>query len=171
MRVGLPVALLTAVFVYGCVAPRERAPAPPPVTPAPVAQPRPAPVPAPTPVQPRAAWADLPDTPGAWAYSADSNSSTAAFSSEGGRVFGMTCLRGSRRLRLERPGAAVLTVQTSYGVQQLPASAPAEIASTSPLLDQMAFSRGHFTVDAPGQPRLVLPAHPEVARVVEDCRA
>jgi hypothetical protein len=34
----------------------------------------------------------------------------------------------------------------------------------------MAFSRGRFMVEAQGMATLVLPAWPEPARVVEDCR-
>jgi hypothetical protein len=37
------------------------------------------------------------------------------------------------------------------------------------LLDAMAFSRGRFVLQA-GTADLVLPAWPEVARVIEDCR-
>ena len=39
-----------------------------------------------------------------------------------------------------------------------------------PLLDAMAFSRGRFMVEARGWMPLYLPAWPEVARVIEDCR-
>lgn len=72
-----------------------------------------------------------------------------------------------------------LDVRTSSLSRRLPTAddvggpgnyAIAVVRPAEPLLDAIAFSRGHFTVDAPGQPRLVLPAHPEVARVVEDCR-
>jgi hypothetical protein len=38
------------------------------------------------------------------------------------------------------------------------------------LLDAMAFSRGRFIVEQPGQPSLVVPAWAEFGRVVEDCR-
>jgi hypothetical protein len=34
----------------------------------------------------------------------------------------------------------------------------------------MVFSRGRFTVEVPGAPMLVIPAWPEPARVIEDCR-
>jgi hypothetical protein len=37
-------------------------------------------------------------------------------------------------------------------------------------LDWIAFSRGRFVVAATGMPLLVLPAWPEPARVIEDCR-
>jgi len=38
------------------------------------------------------------------------------------------------------------------------------------LLDAIAFSRGRFSVEAAGTARLVIPAWPEAARVVEACR-
>jgi hypothetical protein len=47
----------------------------------------------------------------------------------------------------------------------------AELAMMDPLLDAMAMSRGRFAVTVAGTPSLVLPSWPEVARVVEDCRA
>jgi hypothetical protein len=39
------------------------------------------------------------------------------------------------------------------------------------LLDAMSFSRGRISVTVSGTPMLVVPAWPELARVVEDCRA
>ena len=46
-----------------------------------------------------------------------------------------------------------------------------ELVSNDPLLDSLAFSRGRLGVTVAGSPSLVVPAWPEVARVVEDCRA
>ena len=46
----------------------------------------------------------------------------------------------------------------------------AELPRTDPLLDAIAFSRGRFAVSVSGTPALVLPAWPELTRVVEDCR-
>jgi hypothetical protein len=53
------------------------------------------------------------------------------------------------------PGASGVTVT-------LPARAP--------VLDAMAYSRGRFVVEVAGLTPSYLPAWPEVARVVEDCR-
>jgi hypothetical protein len=44
------------------------------------------------------------------------------------------------------------------------------LVTRDPLLDAIAFSRGRFMVEVPGTATLYLPAWPEVARVVEDCR-
>jgi hypothetical protein len=46
----------------------------------------------------------------------------------------------------------------------------AALPANDRLLDAMVFSRGRFTVEVPGTPMLVIPAWPEPARVVEDCR-
>jgi len=46
-----------------------------------------------------------------------------------------------------------------------------QLAAYDPLLDALAFSRARFAVVAAGSPPLVLPAWPEIARVIEDCRA
>ena len=69
----------------------------------------------------------------------------------------------------------MLTIRTSYGARSLPAARQqsalvARLAVSDPLLDQMAFSRGRFTVEAAGAPLLIVPAWPELARVIEDCR-
>jgi len=42
--------------------------------------------------------------------------------------------------------------------------------SSDPLFDQLAFSRGRFLVRVEGQGDLILPAWPEPARTIEDCR-
>jgi hypothetical protein len=44
------------------------------------------------------------------------------------------------------------------------------LPATDPLLDQIAFTRGRFMLAA-GTLELILPAWPEIARVVEDCRS
>jgi hypothetical protein len=71
-----------------------------------------------------------------------------------------------------------MTVRTSAGTRSLPLSLQAEprayvwsaLPATDRLLDQIAFSRGRFTVEVPGTQMLVIPAWAEPARVVEDCR-
>jgi len=80
------------------------------------------------------------------------------------------------QVSLARPGASgnALVVRTSFGERRLPAGAPdstATLAAADPLLDQMVFSRGRFLIQADGAPTLIVPAWPEPARVIEDCRA
>lgn len=44
-------------------------------------------------------------------------------------------------------------------------------AANDVVLDQIAYSRGRFALEAAGLPMLILPPWAEVARVIEDCRA
>ena len=45
------------------------------------------------------------------------------------------------------------------------------LSAYDPLLDALAMSRSRIAVAVPDAPVLVLPSAPEVARIVEDCRA
>ena len=93
-----------------------------------------------------------------------------------GDDFAVRCEGG--RIALARMGSGSgqrLTIRTTYGERTLPAAnggggIVATLAASDPLLDQLAFSRGRFLVQADGQPALILPAWPEPARVIEDCR-
>lgn len=98
-------------------------------------------------------------------------------------LFALRCDLATRNVVLSRGGnlttpSASMQFTTSFGVFTLaaangggqPAAIVAQVTARDPRLDQMAFSRGRFLIDAAGQPRLVLPAWPEVARVIEDCR-
>lgn len=73
-----------------------------------------------------------------------------------------------------------VTVTTSYSVRSFSGAAPAmvpegftgvSIGATDSVLDQMAFSRGRIMI-ASGMPAraAILPAWPEITRVIEDCR-
>jgi len=144
--------------------------------PAPEAAPPPAPLPVVAPAPPAAQappdWRDLPLSAGDWAYAAAPEGSRALF---GGGVFAVRCDPANRQIVLARiaAGAGTMKVTTSYGTRDLALAAEgvARLPAADPLLDQMAFSRGRFTVEVEGLERLVIPAWPEPARVVEDCRA
>lgn len=174
-RIGLA-ALTTTLLLAGCVAPREQAPPPPP--PAPGPPPPPSPLPAPPVSQD---WRDIPITPGGWSYSAEAVGTIARFGLPGATLFTIRCDMASRAVTLSRlgagtTGAATIDVTTSAGrqvlrgVPQAGAAAAASLQARDPLLDRMAFSRGRFIVAVPGTTRLAIPAWPEFARVVEDCR-
>ena len=162
-------AALAILLLSGCV-PRT---APPPV---PAAPPAPAPASAPAPAPAPLAWEDAAPAPGDWRWHDGGGGSTAAFGASG-PLFVVRC-EPDRRIALIRVGAragTVLTIRTSYGARALPATpAPeglsATVAASDPVLDSIVFSRGRFAVEAPDMPLLVLPAWPEPARVVEDCR-
>jgi hypothetical protein len=169
----LPVALL---LMAGCVAepPKLPPPAPAPLRPppSPVVQP----VPAPAPLD----WQDLPNTPGSWSYTSSAQGGEASFGASA-PGFIMRCDVPTRQIQLLRPGTTTgntMTVRTSESRRALPIAVAADASATpfvrlvaqDPLLDSMAFCRGHFISEVPGLPMLVLPAWPEPARLIEDCR-
>lgn len=154
-------------------APQQQAARPAPITTAP---PRPAP-----PVTPSstviAAWADASLSPGRWSYQAARGaSSRALFGPVAAPSFTIACEPG-RLVSLVRGGApaGTLTIRTSSTARTLSGALSADglraqLPANDPILDAIAFSRGRFAVEAPGVPALVIPAWPELARVVEDCR-
>jgi len=159
----------------------------PPSTPEPVA-PRPAiALPAPAAPAPLAAdWTDRPAAPGDWRYRAEpGGSSLASFGqANAGAQFSVRCDRAGHRILLSHPGllpqgkSAMMTLRSttgsaSHAVRNASDGTPYVSVSLSPgdaMLDQLVFSRGRFLVQVEGAPDLVLPAWPEIARVVEDCR-
>ncbi len=137
---------------------------------------------------PLSAQASLPDfsvatpLPGRWSFLPSATGGDAVFADTAGRPqLTLRCTRAARQISLLKPaGAAVpaITVWTSStrravatAFNPATASLRAEFAATDPLLDAMAFSRGRFVVSVAGAPALVVPAWPEVSRVVEECRA
>lgn len=83
----------------------------------------------------------------------------------------------ARQISIVLTGAEgeAIVVRTSFGQRRLPAihdhrQTAVALPASDPLLDQMAFSRGRFLITVEGGPSLVVPAWPEFARVVEDCR-
>lgn len=150
--------LLTAlVLLDACVAPRQ---APPPAP-----APAPSPTPTPLPPPPPADWRDRAYTPGDWTYARESGVSVARY----GTALEMRCQSGTVTLAVAG-ASGPLIVRTSYGDTARQANAAGlRLLSTDPLLDQIAYTRGRFMVSA-GTTELILPAWPEVQRVVEDCR-
>lgn len=130
-------------------------------------------------------WRDIALTPGGWSYRVDGASGPIAqFGPPGGAaLLAIRCDRQTRRVVISRgmgtgtPGG-MLGFVTSFGNFGYPAAAPAgqpsaataSIPAVDPNLDKLAFSRGRFLVTMAGAPRLIVPAWPEVGRVVEDCR-
>ena len=167
-RYGLAACLAAALA--GCAT--RRPPQAPPVEPSrpqvvrpPVAEPPP----------PVVAWTDAPLSPGTWIRSAAAVSG-ASYGPPGQPALTVRC-EADRRVTVALSGTAAraLTIRTSSAARTLPAravdgAAVASLAASDPLLDAMAFSRGRFAVEAAGAPPLIVPAWPELARVVEDCR-
>jgi len=176
MRMKLIIVMGSMLAASGCI-PRADQPRDEP------ARPAPPPVQAPLPAPPPAAadWRDIPLTPGNWSYGAEAGGSAAMFGApETEALFAVRCNRAARRITLSLEGAnqGPMTIRTSTSSRALPitveqepiAYSHASLAATDPLLDAMVFSRGRFTVETPGQRMIVIPAWPEPARVVEDCR-
>ena len=165
---------LLAALTAACVTPQRPVPLPVPV-PIPVPAPRPAP-------PPPADWRDAPQTPGNWRWSVVGGNSQATFGPASAPLAMLTCDQPSRTVLLARAGEATgampMTVRTTFSLRPLSsdptASRPgwiaARLAPRDPLLDQIAFSRGRFTLDVAGLAPLYLPSWPEISRVIEDCR-
>ncbi len=141
-----------------------------------VPSPKPSPTYTPAPPPPRAAadWREARATPGDWVWSNTGGSSAASFAQG---LFSLRCEQG--RVVLARRGSGEgpvpMSISTSAMSRTLSgAGSASEIAVTlparDPLLDAMAFSRGHFAVDVAGLAPLYVPSWPEVSRVIEDCR-
>ncbi|WP_375401898.1 hypothetical protein [uncultured Sphingomonas sp.] len=126
-------------------------------------------------------WRDWPLTPGGWSYRRDTRGAVASFGEAGaGPLLMLRCDLSDRRMLLSRSGslAAPLTLRSTSTARTVPVQptggAPGDVAAalapTDPLLDALAFSRGRFVVEQANRPPLVVPAHAEIGRVVEDCR-
>jgi hypothetical protein len=119
---------------------------------------------------------------GSWVYSLAADGSQATFvdASAQPRVT-IHCTRATRRISISKPAGAAapsLYVWTSSLSRTLPASfnptaarLTADLAAFDPLLDGIAFSRGRIAIAVSTTPALVVPAWPESARVIEDCRS
>lgn len=133
-------------------------------------------------------WRDLPANPGDWVWADGLGQSVARYVAPGEArpLLTLTCQRTAGSVQIALPlvggasprGAQRATVTTSSVTRTLDGVFSggreglftASLSARDPLLDAMAFSRGRFMVEAAGGTRLLLPAWPEVARVIEDCR-
>ena len=118
---------------------------------------------------------------GSWTFAPAPDGSTATFLNASAMPqLTIRCSRATRRVSIAKPGSVAmpfLNVWTSSMTRSVPASFdPAtaritiQLPAYDPLLDALAFSRGRLAIYVADKPALVLPAWPEVARVVEDCR-
>jgi hypothetical protein len=118
---------------------------------------------------------------GSWTYAPAPDGSAATFLNASAMPqLTIRCDRTSRRVSIAKPATVAvpfLNVWTGTMTRGVPASFnPAtqrvtiQFPAYDPLLDALAFSRGRIAVYISGSPALVLPAWPDIARVVEDCR-
>lgn len=174
-NVLLPAALGLALL--SACAPKPPAPAPTP--PRPVATTVPVPQPAP---RPAGDWRDVPLTPGGWTWSNIAGRSMASFGQPGqSALVTLTCITpGTIQLAFARSTgtgapAGVITTSGTFPLMSDPAApgpagATITLAARAPVLDAMAFSRGRFVIELPGQAAAYIPTRPEIARTIEDCR-
>ena len=122
-----------------------------------------------------------PITAGSWAYQAVPGGSAARFmDSTGTARFALECSKATRRVTISRasatsaPGLFIWTTDASrsIGARFEPTAmlVALELAARDPLLDAMAYSRGRIAVVMTGAEALIMPAWPEAARTIEDCR-
>lgn len=119
---------------------------------------------------------------GAWTYAATNDGSEARFVDPSAIAqLIVHCTRSTRQVSISKPASApsaFLNIWTS-SQQRSVASAfnPAAARLTidfqpyDTLLDAISTSRGRIGVSVGAQPPLVVPQWPQVARVIEDCRA
>ena len=119
--------------------------------------------------------------PGSWVYSAQPGASEARFIGAGGTVrLTLRCIRATRQVSISHASGVpspTISVWTSTAARALPARfepttmrVTANVSAYDPLLDAIAFSRGRIAVTLAGSAALVVPAWPEAARTIEDCR-
>lgn len=167
-RYGLVFVVAMSAALASCATRREPAPAPEPSPPIVIRE-----TPRPVPPPPIANWQDAPLAPGDWTHGQEGGISIARFGPPGAPSFVLRCEPG-RQVSLTRTDAAAataLTVRTSSTARTLVArGSMALLPASDPLLDAIVFSRGRFAVETTGHGTLVVPAWPEAARVIEDCR-
>ena len=120
-------------------------------------------------------------TAGMWTYQTVPGGSAARFvDATGSTRFALECSKATRRVTISRnsnvaaPGLFIWTTDASRSVgARFDAAAmrvALELGARDPLLDAIAFSRGRIAVVMTGAEPLVMPAWPEAARTIEDCR-
>ena len=118
------------------------------------------------------AYRAMPLASGSWTLRLSAASSEASYGAQGSAArLTLRCDLVARRVRISLPDrpAGAITIITSSLTRTL--AAPGEVTIFDPLLDAIAFSRGRFVVTTPASiDVLVVPAWPEAARIVEDCR-
>jgi len=120
--------------------------------------------------------------PGEWSYSTTADGSEARFGlATGSPRLVLHCTRATRRVSVAtpaNPGTTLTNIWTSSQTRNVSSTFnPAtgrlsfELQAYDGLLDAIAMSRGRIGMSVGAQSPLVVPPWPEIARVVEDCRA
>jgi hypothetical protein len=120
-------------------------------------------------------------TAGSWTYQALPGGGEARFvDATGAARLIFHCTKMSRQVNISHTSAIPapsIFVWTSSASRNLPARfepnamrVTADLSAFDPLLDAIAFSRGRIAVTMADGLSLVVPAWPEAARTIEDCR-
>jgi hypothetical protein len=123
----------------------------------------------------------MPVSAGLWTYQAvPGGSSARCIDASGTARFALECSKATRRITLARTSAtpaASLFLWASDASRMLAARfepnamrVSADLLARDPLLDAIAISRGRIAVTMAGAEPLIMPAWPETARTIEDCR-
>ena len=116
-----------------------------------------------------------------WRWSNSAGRSTASYAAPGQPPVAMLWCDPAQRATILWTNAGLAEpaplMVTTTGTRRLLTAQPqpgggssARLATSDPLLDAIAFSRGRFMLEMTGSPALYLPAWPELSRVIEDCR-
>ena len=118
---------------------------------------------------------------GRWTYTQSAGGSSASFATAPGQpLLTLTCNRSLRRVSIARTATGIapfLLVWSTSMNRNVPAGynpatklLTAELSAYDRLLDALAFSRGRIVVAPSNGAPLVVPAWPDIIRVIEDCR-
>ncbi|APG63201.1 hypothetical protein LPB140_10845 [Sphingorhabdus lutea] len=136
---------------------------------------------------PKGEWTDWPISSGNWVYRNDARGSIALFGvPNDDALVTLRCDQQMRKLYFSRQisGAQLgqagmkMTLRASQGLKQFDALpvggentyVAAVINQNDQILDALIYSRGRFAVELTNVKPVAIPAWPELARVVEDCR-
>ena len=134
---------------------------------------------------PTVGFSTAPVTAGMWTYQALPGGSMARFIDATGTArFALECSKVTRRITIARtsavaaPSLLLWTTDASRTVavrfEPNAMRLAVDLGARDPLLDALAFSRGRIAVSIGGAGlgggALIMPAWPEIARTVEDCR-
>jgi hypothetical protein len=119
---------------------------------------------------------------GAWGFRTIEGGSEADFVDAAATVrLQVRCNRAARTVSVIRTGVAAAAPTLAIWTTTLSRSVPArflatkelvaDLTSTDPLLDAIAFSRGRIATAATGAPMVAVASGPETVRVIEDCRS
>jgi hypothetical protein len=169
-------------LMASCVAPRAAAPAP--VAPRPAAVPRPAPPAVPIADRYAGDWSVADLGPGEWRYGREGNAGVARYGL-GNEAVAVVLRCDAGQITIARDGVVpadmpvFLNIRSSFTERRLPIRMVAAtgrmlaagLSASDPLWDQIVYSRGRFVIEATRNAPMIVPTQPEIARVVEDCRA